>query len=81
MISGGQCVIATGTALMLLWSASSWDMRTQDVSPLFLCGSYNNYLPTSMYTATCRWKAIQQCSLWCWQWTNLPGLCPVHFKF
>ena len=32
MTSGGQCVMTTGTALMLLWSANSWDMHTQEVS-------------------------------------------------
>ena len=32
MTSGGQCVMTTGTALMLLWSASSWDMHTQEVA-------------------------------------------------
>ena len=30
--SGEQCVITTGTALMLLLSASSWDMRLLEVS-------------------------------------------------
>ena len=32
MISGGQCVMTTGTAMMLLWSAGSWVMLTLDVS-------------------------------------------------
>ena len=32
MTSGGQCVMTPGTALMLLWSASSWDMHTLEVS-------------------------------------------------
>ena len=32
MTSGGQCVMTLGTALMLLWSASNWDMHTQEVS-------------------------------------------------
>ena len=32
MSSGEQCVIPPGTALMLLWSASSWDMDTLEVS-------------------------------------------------
>ena len=27
MISGGQCVMTCGTALMLLWSADSWAME------------------------------------------------------
>ena len=31
MTSGGQCVMTTGTALMLLWFASSWDMLTLEV--------------------------------------------------
>ena len=32
MTSGGQCVVMVGTVLMLLWSASSWDMHTLEVS-------------------------------------------------
>ena len=32
MTSGGQCVMTSGTALMLLWSASSWDMHILEVS-------------------------------------------------
>ena len=32
MTIGGQCVITTGATLMPLWSASSWDMHTQEVS-------------------------------------------------
>ena len=32
MTSGGQCVMTTGTTLMLLWSAGSWDMHTLEVS-------------------------------------------------
>ena len=32
MISGGQCVMTPGTTLMLLWSASNWDMHMQEVS-------------------------------------------------
>ena len=35
MTSGGQCVMTPGTALMLLWSASSWDMLTQEVSKFY----------------------------------------------
>ena len=31
MTSGGQCVMTPGTALMLLLSANSWDMHTQEV--------------------------------------------------
>ena len=39
MTSGGQCVMTTGTALMLLWSANNWDMHTLEVSLLSdLCG-------------------------------------------
>ena len=34
MTSGGQCVMTCGTALMLLWSVSSWDMHTLEVSIL-----------------------------------------------
>ena len=36
MTSGGQCVMTPGTTLMLLWSASSLDMLSQEVSTLFL---------------------------------------------
>ena len=32
MTSGGQCVMTPGTTLMLLWSASSWDMHILEVS-------------------------------------------------
>ena len=35
MISGGQCVMTPGTALMLLWSANNWDMHTLQVRTLF----------------------------------------------
>ena len=34
MTSGGQCVMISGTALMLLWSASNWDMHTMEVRSL-----------------------------------------------
>jgi len=34
MTSGGQCVITSGTALMLQWSANSWNMHTLEVSLL-----------------------------------------------
>ena len=37
MTSGGQCVMTTGTLLMPLWSASSWDMHTLEASE----SSYN----------------------------------------
>ena len=32
MTSGGLCVMTVGTPLMLLWSVSSWDMLTLEVS-------------------------------------------------
>ena len=32
MKPGEQCAMTPGTALMLLWSANSWDMHTQEVS-------------------------------------------------
>ena len=35
MTSGGQCVMTTGMALMLLWSANNWAMHTLDVSVFF----------------------------------------------
>ena len=35
MTSGGQCVITPGTAMMPLWSASSWDMHTLEVILLY----------------------------------------------
>ena len=38
MTSGGQCVMTPGTALMLLWSASNWDIHT-------VGGFYSNYKP------------------------------------
>ena len=31
---GGQCVMTPGTTLMLLWSASNWDMHTMEVSDI-----------------------------------------------
>ena len=34
MTSGGQCVMTPGTILMLLWSASNWNMHTLEVSSL-----------------------------------------------
>ena len=36
MTSGEQCVMTTGTTLMLLWSANSWDMHTLEVSVHYL---------------------------------------------
>ena len=39
MTSGGQCVMTTGTTMMLLWSASNWDMHTLEVrTSSDLCG-------------------------------------------
>ena len=35
MARGGQCVMTSGTALMPLWSASSWDIHTLEVGVLF----------------------------------------------
>ena len=32
MTSGEQCVMTAGAALMQLWSVSSWDMHTLEVS-------------------------------------------------
>ena len=37
MTNGGQCVMTPGTTLMLLWSASSWDMHILEVS---LCAKW-----------------------------------------
>ena len=36
MISGGQCVMTAGTVWMPVWSASSWDMHTLEVSASIL---------------------------------------------
>ena len=33
--SGGQCVMITGIPLMPLWSVSSWDMHTLEVSSIY----------------------------------------------
>ena len=77
MTSGGQCVMTTGTTLMLLWSANSWDMHMLEVS-ILLC--YEANLVTvyfNMLLHMYRWKGIQQCLLWDWQWTNFSGRCPV----
>ena len=38
MTSGGQCVMTAGAALMLLWSADSWDMHTLEVSHCCIIG-------------------------------------------
>ena len=37
MTSGGQCVMTPGTVLMLLWSASNWNMHTLEVSTATEC--------------------------------------------
>ena len=36
MTSGGQCAMTPGTTLMLLWSASNWDMHTLEVRMVFI---------------------------------------------
>ena len=41
MTSGGQCVMTPGTALMLLLSASSWDMHTLEVSWIWVLPVWN----------------------------------------
>ena len=43
MIPGGQCVMTCGTALMLLWSASNWNMHTLEVSILIYFSKVFNY--------------------------------------
>ena len=35
MTSGGRCAMTSGAPLMLLWSASSWDMHTLEVSTIY----------------------------------------------
>ena len=40
MTSGGQCVTTIGTALMLLWSANSWDMEVS-ISILLLVDNFH----------------------------------------
>ena len=53
MTSGEQYVMMTGTPLMLLWSASNWDMHTLEVSEvcwilsLILSSSVNHTLRCS----------------------------------
>jgi len=44
MTIGGQCVMTTGMAPMLLWSANSWVMHTLDVSVFF---NVSVYIPSS----------------------------------
>ena len=36
MTSGEQCVMTSGTTLMLLWSASNWDMEVCSIMSAFL---------------------------------------------
>ena len=70
MTSGGQCVMMAGAVLMQLWSASSWDMQPLEVS------ANNAWWELEFFTLLyflCRWNCIQQCLLWCWYWTHLPG--------
>ena len=49
MTSGGLCVMTPGTTLMLLWSASSWDMHILEVR-LFFYVSVNIFFNLYMYT-------------------------------
>ena len=60
MASGGQCVMTSGTALMLLWFASSWDMHTLEVSALCnVSGSLSIYIILSIsHSHTYRWQSI-----------------------
>ena len=41
MTIGGQCVMTSGTTLMLLLSANNWDMHTLEVSVLLI------YIPSN----------------------------------
>ena len=43
MTSGGQCVMTPGTTLMLLWSASSWDMEVS-ICIILLIDNFTCYL-------------------------------------
>ena len=47
MTSGGQCVMTTGTTLMLLCSASGWGMHTLEVSTMLKYECVHMYLSTS----------------------------------
>ena len=44
MTSGGECVVTTGTALMLRWSASSLDMQPIEVSTDTVFGVSQTFL-------------------------------------
>ena len=50
MTSGGQCVMTTGTALMLLWSASNWDMDTLEVSVHASVSMFSNFYLRTLHT-------------------------------
>ena len=52
MTSGGQCVMTSGTVLMLLWSASSLDMHTLEVSDSDGEGCDNQLLHPYTHTHT-----------------------------
>ena len=70
MTSGGQCVMTCGTVLMLLWSAGSCDIHTLEVS-VYFCVKLQ-FISKVFLLCHFRWCGIQQCLLWCWQWTNCP---------
>ena len=66
----------------------SWDSTDATVVCKQLGFSYTGSKPISLICVImfylynycvymCRWEGIQQCPLWYWQWTNLPGWCPV----
>ena len=73
MTSGGQCVMTCGTKLMLQWSASNWDMLTQEASSSLFKLLKKQIIMIAHHSVCHRWEAIQECSFQCWQWTNLPG--------
>ena len=58
MISGGQCVMTAGAALMQLWSVCSWDMRTLEVSES--TGNVGELVQADLINlCICRWYCIQ----------------------
>ena len=72
MTSGGQCVMTAGAVLMLQWSATSWDMRTLEVSEI--PGNVSVLVQADLIDLyICRWYCIQQRSVWCWYWPYLSG--------
>ena len=72
MTSGGQCVMTVGAALMQLWSVSSWDMHTLEVSAS--AENVSVLVQADLINlCICRWYCIQQCSVWYWYWPYLPG--------